>query len=172
MPANVEIKARVRDPRKLLERARGLAPAEPVTITQVDTFFAVPVGRLKLRDFGDGTGELIRYRRPDRTGPKVSDYALSPTADPVGLAELLAGALPVIGVVRKRRTLLLVGRTRIHIDEVQDLGWFMELEVVLGAGDGVAGGEAEARRLMADLGIAEDDLVQGAYLDLLRGRTD
>ena len=167
MPSNVELKAKVHNLPGLLDRARNLADGPPEIIHQKDTFFQVPIGRLKLRDFCDGTGVLIRYNRPDTTGPKVSDYAISPTADPESLEKLLVGALPVIGVVTKTRTLLLAGRTRIHIDEVEGLGWFMELEVVLGEGDQVAAGEEEARRLLADLGISTDDLVEGAYLDLL-----
>lgn len=171
MPANVEIKARVGDPEQLHSRALQLADTQPEIIRQRDTFFEVPEGRLKLRDFRNGRGELIWYRRPDAAGPKVSDYAISRTDDPAGLASLLAAALPVIGVVTKTRTLLLAGRTRIHIDEVQQLGWFMELEVVLSEGEDTAAGQEEALRLMKALGIADQDLVEGAYLDLLAGTT-
>jgi adenylate cyclase class IV len=169
MPANVEIKARVQDPEALLGTALELADGPAEIILQKDTFFQVPSGRLKLRDFGDGSGELIRYHRPDATGPKVSDYAISRTTDPEGLASVLGGALPILGVVAKRRTLLLAGRTRIHIDEVEGLGWFMELEVVLGPGEDPANGEKEARQLLAGLGIGSNDLIEGAYLDLLMG---
>lgn len=170
MPANVEIKARVHDSESLRTRALEIADTKPEIIRQRDTFFQIPEGRLKLRDFRDGSGELIWYRRPDATGPKVSDYALSRTEDPAGLTALLSQALPVIGVVTKTRTLLLAGRTRIHMDEVEDLGWFMELEVVLAEGEDAANGDVEARRLMADLGISDQDLIEGAYLDLLLGR--
>jgi len=170
MPANVEIKARVHDPQTLLARARKLAGTDPVVLHQQDTFFTVPAGRLKLRDFGDGSGELIRYRRPDTAGPKVSDYSLTPTADPGGLADVLTRALGTIGKVTKTRTLLLAGRTRIHIDDVEGLGWFMELEVVLDGNESAAEGEKETHRLMSDLGIRQEDLVTGAYLDLLEAR--
>jgi adenylate cyclase class IV len=169
MPANVEIKARVKDPQALLARARRLSDTRDEIIRQRDTFFRIPDGRLKLRDFGDGQGELIYYQRPDHAGPKVSDYAISRTGDPAGLAALLAKALPVIGVVAKTRTLLLKGRTRIHIDEVQDLGWFMELEVVLSEGESPESGHEEAQELMAKLGIGNEDLLEGAYLDMLQG---
>lgn len=170
MPANVEIKARVKNPELLSSRALKIADTQPEIIRQRDTFFQIPQGRLKLRDFRDGTGELIWYQRPDAAGPKVSDYALSRTDDPDGLAALMSHALPVIGVVTKTRTLLLAGRTRIHIDEVEDLGWFMELEVVLAEGEDAASGEEEARHLMTDLGIIDQDLMEGAYLDLLLAR--
>ena len=167
MPANVEIKARVAAPEPLLNRAAELAGGPREIIHQRDTFYVVPQGRLKLREFGDGTGELIRYSRPDATGPKVSDYAIFRTDDPQGLSTVLEGALGLLGVVSKTRTLFLKGRTRIHVDEVAHLGWFMELEVVLEDGESVETGEKEAWALMADLGIDRSDLVEGAYLDLL-----
>lgn len=170
MPQNVEIKARVLDPEGFRKAATALTGCQGQLIRQDDTFFTVPKGRLKLRDFGDGRGELIRYHRPDTDGPKVSSYAISPTDDPKGLVELLAGVLPVLGLVQKRRFLFLAGRTRIHLDEVQGLGWFMELEVVLNEGESADEGEAEARNLMASLGIKTDDLVTGAYLDHLTGK--
>ncbi len=171
MPHNIEIKARVKNPESFLVFAVTLADKPQELIIQKDTFFQVPKGRLKLRDFGDGTGELIRYHRPDQPGPKISDYAISSTDDPAGLAEVLENSLPVIGVVSKKRTLLWCGRTRIHLDDVEDLGWFMELEVVLKQGEDPNAGETEARRLMQDLGIGTEDLVEGAYLDLLRQKS-
>src|SRR4051812_8863814 len=172
MPANVEIKARLRDAAALHARAAALADGHPVLIRQTDTFFSLPRGRLKLRDFGDGSGELIFYDRPERAGPKVSDYHLTPTNDPIGLREALASALGVAGVVRKTRTLYLVGQTRVHVDAVEGLGDFMELEVVLRDGQGAGEGERVAREFMTKLGIADADLVTGAYIDLLsqRGR--
>jgi adenylate cyclase class IV len=78
MARNVEVKARIDSVEALLPRARALADAEAVVIAQDDTFFACAHGRLKLRDFGDGTGELIHYRRADATGPKLSDYVRAP----------------------------------------------------------------------------------------------
>ena len=167
MPRNVEIKARLADPRGVLARAAGLGDRPPEIIEQTDTFFRTERGRLKLRDFRDGTGEVIFYERPDRPGPKTSRYAISPTADPSGLAAVLGAAFPTAGVVKKTRTLVMTGRTRIHIDEVEGLGWFLELEVMLAEGESAAAGEAEARELMARLGVDQADLATGAYVDLL-----
>ena len=169
MPRNVEIKARVAEPARLRALAAVLADGPPVVIEQTDTFFAVGRGRLKLRVFADGAGELISYERPDAAGPKTSRYGIAPVADGASLLAVLSAALPVRGVVRKRRELLLCGRTRIHLDRVEGLGDFLELEVVLAEGEDLAAGEAEARELMARLGIAPGDLVSGAYLDLLGG---
>ncbi|HYP30314.1 MAG TPA: class IV adenylate cyclase [Burkholderiaceae bacterium] len=170
MARNIEIKARVADMDALRARAAALADSGPVEIPQDDTFFCCSSGRLKLRVYADGRGELIAYSRADDGGPKVSDYLLSPTASPDSLREALARSNGVEGRVVKHRTLFLVGRTRVHLDRVQGLGDFMELEVVLAEGDSVEGGVIEAHELMARLGIPRDALVEGAYHDLLRAR--
>ena len=167
MPENIEIKARVPDPEALLARAEALATEETQTILQTDTFFQVPTGRLKVREFADGSGELICYERPDGEGPKTSTYDIARTGDGAALRRVLAAALDVRGVVSKKRLLVMVGRTRIHLDEVEGLGSFMELEVVLAGDDSRSQGEKEAAELMEKLGITSADLVRGAYIDLL-----
>ncbi|PIV81861.1 adenylate cyclase, partial [bacterium CG17_big_fil_post_rev_8_21_14_2_50_64_8] len=100
----------------------------------------------------------------------VSRYHLAPVAQAAPLLATLQAALPVLGVVAKTRRLLMCGRTRIHLDEVEGLGSFLELEVVLAEGESVADGEREAHRMLAELGIPAEDLVEGAYLDLIVGR--
>ena len=164
---NIEIKARVADLAAVEARAGAIADSGPVDIAQDDTFFTCPRGRLKLRELGPGQGQLIHYHRPDQGGPKLSDYVIAPTSDPAALREALTRAYGVAGRVRKHRRLYLAGRTRIHLDRVEDLGDFMELEVVLGSGDDTVGGEAEARRIMQALGVVEADLIEGAYVDLM-----
>ena len=170
MARNIEIKARVADLDALAARTAAIADSGPVEIPQDDTFFGCDNGRLKLRAFEDGRGELIFYRRPDTDGPKVSSYVLSPTDSPDTLREALTLANGQAGRVVKHRTLFLVGRTRVHLDRVQGLGDFMELEVVLADGESPEDGVREAHALMARLGIAQDALVTGAYHDLLRAR--
>jgi predicted adenylyl cyclase CyaB len=170
MARNIEIKARLADIEATLALARLLADGEPQLIAQDDTFFNAAKGRLKLRAFADGRGELIYYERPDQAGPKTSFYVLSPTASPDTLREALTLAHGQIGRVRKLRTLLLAGRTRIHLDRVDGLGDFMELEVVLADDEAMQDGVAEAHALMARLGIAADQLIDVAYLDLLQAK--
>ena len=171
MPANVEIKARIDSVAALLPLARALSDdAHPQLIHQDDTFFDVPHGRLKLRVFGDGSGELIHYHRRDADGPKLSDYVLAPVPEPESLREALTGACGLLGRVRKERILVLVGATRIHLDRVQGLGDFLELEVTLRDGQTEADGSLIAHGLMAQLGIAPSQLLSGAYLDLLRAQ--
>lgn len=173
MPSNIEIKARVADLAALRRTVRDLCPGPEVLIHQDDTFFACAHGRLKLRDFSScpPQGELIHYERPDTHGPKLAAYRRTPTADPEALRDTLSDALGVIGRVIKIRRLYRYGRTRIHLDEVADLGSFMELEVVLAADEDPAAGMACAHALMQRLGIDTDTLCEGAYLDLLNART-
>ena len=168
MARNIEIKARLRDRAAVEAKAAALAHHGPERIAQDDTFFHTQQGRLKLRTFEDGHGELIFYQRPDHTGPKTSFYLLSTTPEPDTLRESLTLAWGQVGRVQKLRTLYLVGRTRVHLDEVQGLGAWLELEVVLQEGEPEELGVQEAHTLMARLGVSPEDLVQGAYVDLLR----
>jgi len=171
MARNIEIKARVADMAALVARAAAIADSGPVEIPQDDTFFRCDDGRLKLRVFEDGRGELIFYRRPDADGPKVSFYVLSPTASPDTLREALTLSNGQEGRVVKHRTLFLVGRTRVHLDRVQGLGDYMELEVVLADDETPEAGVREAHALMARLRVPAKALVTGAYHDLLRARS-
>jgi adenylate cyclase class IV len=167
MARNVEIKARIDHVESLLARAQPWADGPPQRIEQDDTFFACAHGRLKLRDFGDGSGELIHYIRADDGGPKLSDYVRAPTSDAAALREALSRAHAVIGRVRKTRLLLLVGQTRIHLDRVHGLGDFMELEVVLRPEQSAEEGAAIAEALMVRLDIPASQRLAGAYLDLM-----
>ena len=166
MPRNVEIKARIASVEALRPRAAALASSGPVEISQDDTFFRCATGRLKLRDFLDGSGELIYYQRADERGPKESFYVRAETSTPAALREALRLACGEAGRVVKQRTLFLVGRTRVHLDRVEGLGDFVELEVVLGDDETAAAGMQEAEALMLALGIAPEACLQGAYVDL------
>jgi len=163
---NIEIKARAADIEALRSRIAPLADHGPVELLQDDWFFFCAAGRLKLRVFSAGKGELIFYRRPDQPGPKESQYWIAPTAAPDSLRETLARACGVAGRVRKQRTLFLIGRTRVHLDRVEGLGDWLELEVVLEEHETPAAGIAEAEKLMAQLGIEAAQLVDGSYVDL------
>ena len=167
MARNIEIKARIASVEALIPRAAAVADHGPELIEQDDTFFPCPNGRLKLRAFSADQGQLIFYSRPDQTGPKESFYILSPTASPDTLRAALVSAHGERGRVRKVRTLFLVGRTRVHLDRVEGLGDFLELEVVLREGEPAEAGVAEAHGLMARLGVNHDALIEGAYVDLL-----
>ena len=167
MPANIEIKARVRDFGALQHAAAQLSDTPCQVIPQVDTFFNCPTGRLKLRELSPQHGQLVYYQRQDMAGPKHSEYLIFETADPANLKQVLAQAYGIRGVVSKVRHLYLVGQTRIHLDEVEGLGRFMELEVVLAPGQTDAEGQVIAERLMQQLGIEATVLIDAAYMDML-----
>jgi len=167
MSRNVEIKARVENVATLIPRVAGFASEGPLEIAQDDTFFRCDTGRLKLRAISNEYGELIFYRRVNQAGPKESFYLRSPTSSPETLRESLSLAYGQIGRIRKYRTLFLVGRTRVHLDRVEGLGHFLELEVVLVDDEPTDSGVREARELMDRLGIQPDQLIEGAYLDLM-----
>ena len=167
MPTNIEIKARVNDWGRLRSIAGTLSDRPVEIIDQLDTFFTCPRGRLKLRYLSPTRGELIVYEREDVTGSKASRYLITATPEPDQLREVLTRALGVIGTVRKRRYLYLAGQTRIHLDEVDGLGTFLELEVVMLPNQPTAEGEQIAADLMKKLGVKPRDLIAGAYVDML-----
>lgn len=167
MAQNIEIKARVADLAALEARARLLADRGPMELEQDDTFFPCPNGRLKLRQLGSGHAELIFYQRPDASGPKLSSYHIVPVTEADLMREMLTHALGVVGRVRKRRRVYLVGQTRVHLDEVEHLGSFLELEVVLEPGQQPEEGQRVADHLLRKLCVADTDLIAGAYIDLL-----
>jgi predicted adenylyl cyclase CyaB len=172
MPANIEIKARVRELAEVRQRAEALSDVPCEIIRQVDTFFRVDTGRLKLRDLGARRGQLIFYQRADRGGPKRSDYHIAEIHDVDNLIHVLELAYGIRGVVKKTRYLYLAGQTRIHLDDVEGLGQFMELEVVLREGQSDVEGQAVAEGLMQRLGIQKSDLLEGAYMDLIEKKNN
>lgn len=167
MARNIEIKARITRVNDLIGPAAAIADQGPTQILQDDTFFACHTGRLKLRAFSNNQGELIFYQRSNQSGPKESFYVRTPTAAPDSLREALTLAYGAVGRVRKHRTLFLAGRTRIHLDAVEHLGDFLELEVVLHEGEPLENGVREAQRLMQQLGVTASQLIDRAYVDLL-----
>ena len=167
MPANIEIKASLKNRAAALATAARLNGAEPQNILQEDVFFRCEDARVKLSIFGPGSGELIRYQRDYVPEVRRSQYSIARTADPTILLEILTKTLGVVGVVKKTRTLYLVGQTRIHIDQVEGLGDFLELEVVLKPNQSEDEGKDIANGLLREFGIGQRDLIAGAYIDLL-----
>ena len=110
---------------------------------------------------------MIYYERPASTGPKESKYLIHRTTEPAQVSAVLAAALGIRGVVRKRRTLYLIGPTRVHLDHVEGLGEYVELEVVREPGETIAEGMTIADDLMGQLGIPREGLLEKAYIDLL-----
>ncbi|MCK4679785.1 class IV adenylate cyclase [bacterium] len=170
MGRNIEIKARATDFAGQRARAEKLAGSPPETVSQEDTFFKSKRGRLKLRRLGGERGELIYYERTDTHGPSESRYMILPTREAGILRDALSKALGVSGVVRKRREVYHVAGTRVHLDTVEGLGEFIELEAVLGPDESQEDGLARVRELVDALGISGGDLIDRAYIDLLLER--
>ena len=167
MPANIEIKAKVKNVEALKTKIESFYNIKPKEIFQVDTFFNIDKGRLKLRTFSKDKGELIFYKRSNSAGPKRSDYFIYKTDNPDELKKVLEISLGTRGIVRKRRLLYLVDKTRIHLDEVENLGSFLELEEVLSPDQKENEGKQAAEDIMNKLGINDKDLIELAYIDLL-----
>lgn len=166
MGKNVEIKAFVDNVKEFEERVASISDTEMEVIMQHDIFFNASSGRLKLRILSDTLGQLVAYSRADADCPTPSIYEIFATDDPIGMRSILEASLGNAGEVIKERHLYMVGRTRIHVDRVECLGTFMELEVVLGDSDTVEDGGKIASELMEKLSIAESSLIDVAYVDM------
>jgi homotetrameric cytidine deaminase len=165
---NLELKAHDRDPDTTAARCLALGATDGGVLRQTDTYFVARRGRLKLRvEEGALGGELIAYRRDDATEAVKSGYMLAAVAAPEELAEALDAALGTVAVVSKRRHLFLWEGVRIHLDEVDGLGGFVEFEAVLPDAGDLATAHAKVDRLRTELGIADDALVSVGYADLL-----
>ncbi len=165
---NIEIKARYPD----LDRGRRLAKAAGASyegvLRQVDTYFIVANGRLKLREINGERSELIYYERAAGVGPKPSHYDICPVPDAGKLKSLLDAALGTWAVVEKKRDLYLFEEVRIHLDDVRLLGTFLEFEGVLEDESKRAGVQEKVARLISHFQIQSADLLEGSYSDLIR----
>ncbi len=165
--ANIELKARCPD-RESVRRALGSLGAEDRGVEhQVDTYFSTGAYRMKLRESSLGHHILIWYHRPNTTDSRKSTYRLRPVPDPTAKKAILSQAMEVKQVVTKDRHLFLIGPTRIHLDSVDELGSYLEFEVVLG--DGVT--EEQGHEIIADLrerlDVRDEHLVSRSYADLV-----
>jgi homotetrameric cytidine deaminase len=162
---NVELKARDPRPSGTAARCLDLGADDRGVLQQTDTYFMARRGRLKLRSQADDGGELIAYRRPDAAEASESTYVRVPV--PHAVVEALDAALGTTVVVSKRRRLFEWEGVRIHLDEVDGLGSFVEFEAVLPDAGDVETAHAKVARLRSELGIDDAALVSVGYADLL-----
>ncbi|HEY1852135.1 MAG TPA: class IV adenylate cyclase [Candidatus Binataceae bacterium] len=165
---NLEAKFRVGDAALARARAEEIGFSLRGTLNQRDTFFVVANGKLKLREEADGAA-LIHYRREHREELEVSAYEIVPVAEPEALRSMLAEALGVIAEVRKVRTLLMRRNVRLHLDRVEGLGSFGEIEAVVAEDEAPEVYRAEVDAILATLEIAPEDLISQSYFELLSG---
>jgi adenylate cyclase class IV len=175
LAANVESKTRCPDLEAVARLVSALGARYEGRLEQVDTYLRVPRGRLKLREIShhapDGQAyastELIRYERPDGKGARVSAYERMAVDDRESRRRRLEAAHGVCGRVRKQRELWILDSTRIHLDEVEGLGTFVELETVCANGEPGVDERLEHDRLWSALGLDPRAMVAGSYIDLL-----
>ena len=168
MRRNIEIKARLASLIVARAVAERLATEPPQVQHQVDTYFKVADGRLKLREIEGAEPQLIWYRRSDQPNAKGSDYLLVPIVDSASLKEALSGAVGIDVVVDKVREIYLHDNVRIHLDRVEGLGEFLEFEAVLSNAIDDVKGHEQLSWLLQQFSIAEKDLVATSYSNLLR----
>jgi homotetrameric cytidine deaminase len=164
---NVELKALDPDPVRSLATVRELGAEDRGVLRQRDTYFRARAGRLKLREEEPGGATLIQYDRPDAAQARESRYRLTRVQDPDDLRASLDAALGTLVVVEKERRLLLWDGVRIHLDTVEGLGSFVELEGVAPADSDLGPEREKVAHLQAKLGISE--VLTDSYSDRLLG---
>lgn len=168
MPTNLELKAHLPSKTAAEIQAREAGAEERGVLLQTDTYFRVPNGRLKLREISGVGAELIQYDRAEDSSERWSRYSAIPVSNSDALKQALADSLGVLVVVRKNRKLFVYRGARIHLDEVEGLGCFVEFEVP-------SPGEEDPLDLMATLratfSVRDEQVERGSYSDLLLART-
>lgn len=173
MQRNLETKARCADLQEAARRAADLGAVRFGTLLQRDTYAAVGEGRrLKLREWQqllssgrqESGADLIDYRREDRAAARVSLFNVRPVADAQGALAAMVADHGLRGTVVKRRDLWLTGQTRIHLDEVEGLGEFVEVETAV---DHLPTARTEHERICTGLRIEPPERVAVSYVDLL-----
>jgi len=162
---NIELKARLLDYARAQALCEELGAVHQGLLHQIDTYFSVPRGRLKHRHVIPGEDYLVFYERPDTREPRACDYHTTPATD--ALREILAAALGVMAVVNKKRDLWLWKNVRIHLDDVEQLGRFMEFEAVLSGEFDENEGFEKVARLRDAFELDEARLLETSYLDMV-----
>jgi predicted adenylyl cyclase CyaB len=166
MARNIELKARDPDPAGSLQASLDLGAEDRGWLQQLDTYFKVAQGRLKLRE-QDTAAELIYYERSDEAIERESNYRIVPIHDADGLKDALTAALGILVAVEKSRRLLLWRNVRIHLDEVPGLGSFIELEAVVEPDSDLSGEYRHVAELREALDITDDRIMAAGYSDEL-----
>lgn len=167
MHLNIEIKARCSHQDRIRQILSDKGADFRGTDHQIDTYFQVPHGRLKLRQ-GSIENNLIHYDRPDQAGPKASEVHLYACQDSDALKATLTAALDTKVVVDKQREIYFIDNVKFHLDRVDQLGTFVEIEAIDSDGSIGRGKLNEQCDYYLNLfNIQEEDLLQNSYSDML-----
>ena len=167
MNRNIEIKFKPKNYDEVFYLARKKSDSDPEVFKQEDIFYGTKTGRLKLRKLSPTEGQLIHYDRPNEKGPKTSKFDIFKTKEPNLLHSILSKSNYIVGYVKKERTLLMIGNSRIHFDKVESLGYFAEIEVVLTDKQTEKEGRKIMDNLIEELNIDRNDLIKCSYIDLI-----
>jgi predicted adenylyl cyclase CyaB len=163
---NIELKVRCPDLARAAEAARKLGATRVGELRQLDTYFVVPTGRLKLRETDGKPAELIFYQRANDVASRGSDYYVVPMPEAGQAKAALSLALGVRGELRKRRELWMWQNVRIHLDDVANLGTFLEVEAVVSADADEAVSRERLAVLTRPFDVRDDDRIAVSYCDL------
>lgn len=163
---NIEVKIRLDSIAEARRMAEQVATEHLGLQVQVDTYFRCRSGRLKLRLINDESAQLIWYARSDRAQARQSQYYLLDVSEPALARQLLTAAMGITQIVEKRREIFLYQNVRIHLDEVVDLGSFLEFEAVLSASQDPAAGHAQLEWLCRQFAITPDQFLSQSYGDM------
>jgi adenylate cyclase, class 2 len=164
---NTELKCRCPDLDRARDAIRAVGARFDRTMLQADTYFRVSHGRLKLREIDDHGAELIWYARPDTPGYRDSQYTVVPAPDPAALKSALTAACGLRGEVRKSRELWLYHNVRIHLDQVEGLGSFVEFEAVIADRETDEPSLARLEQLRVAMDLRAVDRISVSYADML-----
>jgi predicted adenylyl cyclase CyaB len=160
---NIELKARDGDPERSLACCRELGAVDHGVLWQRDTYFPVASGWLKLREQRPGDAVLIHYDRPDQPEQRESRYQLARVLDVEEARQALTDALGVTVTIVKQRHLFLWNSVRIHLDDVDGLGRFIELEAVAPPTSDLENEWRQVALLRQRLAITDENLVAAGY---------
>jgi adenylate cyclase class 2 len=163
MPTNLELKIRLENPEAVLEKVIEIKAEFQGELNQVDVYYKIKDGLLKLR-LEKGSQILIKYLRNEKSGDRWSDYQLI-SLEKNDAREYLKDILEEEAVVEKRRLLYLYDNTRIHIDTVSGLGSFLELETLVVNGKDDAGRRFD--KLVRQLSLNRGNEIRRSYRDLM-----
>jgi len=166
---NFEFKARINDEQRVREALRRLKARSIGTDHQIDTYFQVPSGRLKVRE-GRIENALIFYRRNNARRARQSAVEMMLLPRRNSLRAILGRALATLAVVDKRREIYFVKNVKIHLDRVRQLGKFLEVEAISRRGN-VKKIRSQARRFQQLFGITAKDIVAESYSDLILAKS-
>lgn len=164
MNQNLEVKAIIPSVSEVIPIAVLLNAIYCDEFFQIDTYFRVPTGRLKLREINNERAELIYYDRKENSHVRLSDFIRYPSTAPLLLKEMLVKANGVVATVAKKRLLYMYQDTRIHIDTIEHLGSFIEFETPVA--DSLEKAQEMIRYLCVRFGIGEKDFINHSYVDL------